>query len=110
MNTGFAGITSFREPFIGYGDVILRQGLVNLLDQYGEEGHPAGDMYYKRVKGAQLCAFQDKFSSYGGMNIPKGIPGVDAGDPLEFDDYRVVDRIPISEISANENCIQNPGY
>jgi len=46
-----------------------------------------------------------------GMDIPKGIPGVDAGSPLEFADYRVVERIPVSgEVESNENVIQNPGY
>lgn len=196
MNTSVAGMASFFPDLgRGYGDVILRQDLLNLLDQYGEEGHPAGEMYYVVEKGAQMCAFQDKYSSYRGeaywddikilriaemyfiaaeayaeldqlddavyylqelrnhrnighleidadtkedfidllltekrveffsemshrwfdlrrrgMDIPKGIPGVDSGEPLGFDDYRVVERIAISEISANENCIQNPGY
>ncbi len=46
-----------------------------------------------------------------GMDIPKGVPGVDAGELVEFSDYRVVERIPESdEIAVNENLIQNPGY
>ncbi len=197
MNTSVAGMASyFPEVGQGYGDVILRQDLVQLLDAYGAMGHPAGEMYYVREKGGQMCPFQDKYSSYRGeanwddikmirmpemyfiaaeayaeldqldnaidmlqilrdhrgmsdvpievdnkddfidllltdkrveyfsemshrwfdlrrrgMDIPKGIPGVDAGDPLDFEDYRVVERIPVSgEVESNENVIQNPGY
>lgn len=45
-----------------------------------------------------------------GMDITKGIEGVDQGSTLEFEDYKVVDRIPVSEIEANINCVQNPAY
>ncbi|MFP4448295.1 MAG: RagB/SusD family nutrient uptake outer membrane protein [Bacteroidales bacterium] len=45
-----------------------------------------------------------------GMDIPKGIDGVDAGSPLDFENYRVVEKIPEYELDANENCDQNPGY
>jgi hypothetical protein len=45
-----------------------------------------------------------------GMDIPKGIDNVDQGMPLDFEDYRLVGRIPNDEIEANTNCIQNPGY
>jgi len=196
MNESVAGMASyFPETGEGYGDVILRQDLVNLIDAYSAEGHPAGDMYYVKVKGGQLNAYQDKYSSYRGerywddikmirmaemyfiaaeayaeleelddakdmlqelrehrgighlsidadtkedfidlllkekrveffsemshrwfdlrrrgMDIPKGIEGVDAGSPLEFEDYRIVERIPTGETSSNENCVQNPGY
>ncbi len=196
MNESVAGMASyFPETGEGYGDVILRQDLINLLDDYGLDGHPAGQMYYQKIKGGQLCTYQDKYSSYRGerywddikvirmaemyfiaaeasaeldelddakaylqvlrnhrnighltidaatkeafidllltekrveffsemshrwfdlrrrgMDIPKGIAGVDAGTPLDFENYRVVERIPESELSANPNCKQNPGY
>ncbi len=196
MNESVAGMASyFPETGEGYGDVILRQDLLNLLDAYGLEGHPAGQMYYQKIKGGQLCSYQDKYSSYRGerywddikvirmaemyfiaaeasaeldelddakyylqelrnnrnighltidaatkeafidllltekrveffsemshrwfdlrrrgMGIRKGIDGVDAGTPLDFENYRVVERIPESEISSNPNCKQNPGY
>lgn len=200
MNTSVAGMASyFPDLGEGYGDVILRQDLVNLLDDYGAMGHPAGDMYYTDEKGGQVVRYQDKYSSYRGirywddikmirasemyfiaaeayaeldqlddakdmleelrnhrgmagvpvdadtkedfidllltekrveffsemshrwfdlrrrgMDIPKGIPGVDAGagdGPIVFEDYRIVERIPVSgEIESNENVIQNPGY
>ncbi|MFO7852580.1 MAG: RagB/SusD family nutrient uptake outer membrane protein [Bacteroidota bacterium] len=45
-----------------------------------------------------------------GMDIPKGIDGLDQGTTVDFEDYRIVERIPVSEIEANENCVQNPGY
>lgn len=49
-----------------------------------------------------------------GMDIPKGVPGEDSGaddGPIEYEDFRVVDRIPVtSEMAVNENMIQNPGY
>ncbi|MFO8234114.1 MAG: RagB/SusD family nutrient uptake outer membrane protein [Bacteroidales bacterium] len=45
-----------------------------------------------------------------GMDIPKGIDGVDAGSLLDFENYRVVEKVPESEIEANDNCKQNPGY
>ena len=203
MNTSVAGMASYeREGSEGYGDVILRRDLVNLLEEYGDWGHPGDEMHYFREKGGQDCWFQDKYSSYRGdawwddikvirmaemyliaaealyeagqetqaeeklmelrehrgmcdvsiqesidamddvddfidlvlterrvelfsemshrwfdlrrrgMDITKGVEGDDArgGDPLDFEDYRVVERIPISEVEANENCIQNPGY
>ncbi len=44
-----------------------------------------------------------------GMDIPKGTE-MDQGTPLVFEDYRIVERIPVSEIASNENMIQNPGY
>ena len=196
MNTSVAGMAIYcEETGEGYGDVILRQDLIQLLDSYGAEGHPAGDMYYEAVKGGQLCAFQKKYHSHRGyaywddikmmrtsemyfiaaeahaemgdlnqaeeflmtlrehrgmehvdinvdsaeefidvlftdkrveyfsemshrwfdlrrrgMDITKGVPDEDAGTPVDFDDYRVVERIPTAEISANENCVQNPGY
>ncbi len=46
-----------------------------------------------------------------GMDIPKGVPDVDEGEPLLYEDYRVVDRISRSgEAEVNPNLIQNPGY
>ena len=43
-----------------------------------------------------------------GIDITKGLPS--EGTTLPYSDYRVVARIPISEMSANPNIIQNPGY
>jgi hypothetical protein len=43
-----------------------------------------------------------------GLDIPKGLPG--EGTTLPYNDYRVVARIPLYEISANPNIDQNPGY
>lgn len=46
-----------------------------------------------------------------GMDIPKGVPGVDEGNLLENANYRVVDRITIGgEAEVNPNLKQNPGY
>ena len=195
MNTSVGGMaTYFPDDGIGYGDVILRQDLLNLLEEYRDMGDVRADMFYYSTKGGQDVAYQLKYNSYRGerywddikviraaemyfiaaeayvemeefddardlmnelrahrgspdivvadnkedfiefimtekrveffsemshrwfdlrrrgMDIPKGVEGVDQGTPLEFEDYRVVDRIPTSEISSNENMIQNPGY
>lgn len=46
-----------------------------------------------------------------GMDIPKGVPDIDVGEPLLYEDYRVVDRISRSgEAEVNPNFVQNPGY
>lgn len=203
MGTSVGGLAYFNfEEGRGYGDVILRQNLVNLLIDYdnkgdvrGKEGDAdGGGTYFYETKAGQTVPFQLKYAGYRdgrhwddikviriaemyliaaeayteleeyddartflnelrehrngpdvevndnkedfidlilterrveffsemshrwfdlrrrGMNIPKGIPGVDQGSPLNFEDYRVVDRIPPSEISVNVNIIQNPGY
>jgi len=45
-----------------------------------------------------------------GMDITKGCPDEDPGSKVDFDDYRIVGRLPHAELEANENAIQNPGY
>ncbi len=214
MNTCVAGMATYYDeevfedkgiemPHIqtdyeAYGDVILRQDLINLLREYENKGDVRGmenQTWYQRDKGGQMCAFQVKYHSHEGvpnwddyilirltemyfiaaeahaemgdipaakdllmtvrehrgigdeeieanntedfidllltekrveffsemshrwfdlrrrgMDIPKGVEDDDAGTPLDFEDYRVVERIPEAEISANENCVQNPGY
>jgi starch-binding outer membrane protein, SusD/RagB family len=43
-----------------------------------------------------------------GLDITKGL--VSEGTTLPYTDYRLVARIPVSEMSANSNMVQNPGY
>jgi starch-binding outer membrane protein, SusD/RagB family len=43
-----------------------------------------------------------------GLDITKGL--VSEGTTLPYTDYKVVARIPISEMNANPNMRQNPGY
>jgi uncharacterized protein (UPF0254 family) len=43
-----------------------------------------------------------------GADIAKGL--VSEGTTLPYSDYRVVARIPISEMNANPKMVQNPGY
>lgn len=43
-----------------------------------------------------------------GADITKGLAS--EGSTLPYNDYRIVARIPISEMNANPNMIQNPGY
>jgi hypothetical protein len=43
-----------------------------------------------------------------GKDITKGL--VSEGTTLPYTDYKVVARIPISEMNANSNLKQNPGY
>ena len=42
------------------------------------------------------------------VDITKGLAS--EGTTLPYTDYRVVARIPISEMNANPNMVQNPGY
>ncbi len=195
MNTSVQGL-AWYDPPVGYGDVILRQDLINLLDEYRTYGDVRPDMTYESNKEGEDVVYQNKFAGYRGerywddiriirtaemyliaaeayaeldrlddardiltefrehrmdpafaevtlatkediidlilterrveffsemshrwfdlrrrgMDIPKGVDGVDPGLPLSFEDYRVVGRIPNSEIEANENAVQNPGY
>ncbi len=180
----------------GYGDVILRHDLINLLEDYREKGDQRSEMFIYSNKAGQDVAYQTKYTgrhgSYyqddikmirlaemyliaaeayaemenfpqsrhfleelrkkrmneeyaeidlntkeelidlvlterrveffseqshrwfdlrrRGMDIPKGVEGIDSGTPLDFDDYRVVERIPNTEVEQNPNCLQNPGY
>ena len=43
-----------------------------------------------------------------GVDITKGLAS--EGSTLPYNDYKVVARIPISEMNANPNLVQNPGY
>lgn len=43
-----------------------------------------------------------------GLDITKGLAS--EGTTLPYSDYKVVARIPTSEMSANPNIVQNPGY
>jgi hypothetical protein len=43
-----------------------------------------------------------------GKDITKGL--VTEGTTLPYTDYRIVARIPISEMNANNKLVQNPGY
>ncbi len=70
MGSSITGMASYGRPEsgVGYGDAILRQDLVNQLDEYGALGHPAGEMYYEALKGGLQIFLQDKYSSYRGQN------------------------------------------
>ena len=178
----------------GYGDIILRRELTDLLEEYREKGDQRAEMFFYCNKDGEDVAYQSKYTgrhgSYyqddnkmiriaemyliaaeayaeignfeqaryylnelrnargsgdidiednkdefidlifterrvefysemshrwfdlrrRGKDIPKGCPDRDAGTPLDFEDHRVVDRIPDGEIEQNENCVQNPGY
>lgn len=193
-NTSVAGMATWVQE--GYGDVILRMDLRNLLEEYREKGDVRPIFVEDTVKGGQDVAYQMKYYHWQGIrfwdnikmirsaemwliaaeayaemddvptgvdyleelrahrmdqehvevnpankdelidmilrerrveffnemshrwfdlrrrgrDIPKGIPDVDSGDPLDFENYKVVDKIPEQEISSNDNCVQNPGY
>ncbi len=196
MNESIQGL-AWYDPPTGYGDLILRRDLINLLEEYRTKGDVRPEMTYEYTKVGEDVVFQDKFAGYAGphaywddypvirtaemyliaaeayaeldqltdarniltdfrehrmdqenaevtvdtkeelidlilterrveffcemshrwfdlrrrgMGIPKGCPDEDPGIPLEFDDYRIVGRIPNAEMEANENAIQNPGY
>ena len=191
--------TYFPEDALGYGDVILRQDLINLLEDYREKGDIRSELFYYSQKGEQHVAYQLKYNGYRGMrywdnykkmrvsemyliaaeayaemnelddardiltefrehrmdeefaevtlatkeeiidlvlterrveffsemshrwfdlrrrgmDIPKGVPDIDTyaeQGPIEFEDYRNVGNIPLSELDRNPNAIQNPGY
>ena len=188
---------AYYDPVGGgpyFGDIILRQDLINLLEDYRNMDDVRPEMTFNETKAGQNVVYQKKFASYRGvhwwdntklirmaemylisaegfaeleefdnardmlnelrahrgsgdvivddnkedfinlilnerrveffsemshrwfdlrrrgMDISKGVEGIDQGSPLVFEDYRVVERIPTSEISSNENMIQNPGY
>lgn len=190
--TGLAYYAPDEGPY--FGDIILRQDLIDLLEEYRDMGDVRSELFFYDTKAGLNVAYQKKFASHRGehywddikvirmaemymiaaegyveleefdhardvlnefrahrgsgdivvddnkgdfinlilnerrveffsemshrwfdlrrrgMDIPKGVEGIDQGSPLDFNDYRVVDRIPLAEISANPNCIQNPGY
>jgi starch-binding outer membrane protein, SusD/RagB family len=88
-NRRLPALSSGQLPDSGLLDLVLHERRIELLY---EHGHRWFDLRRR------------------GMDIPKGDPTYDPGSPLDFADYRVVERIPDAETAHNTNCVQNPGY
>ncbi len=66
MNTSVQGLAWTDGEGIGYGDVILRQDLIDLLDFYRTKGDVRPEMTFEFNKEGEDVVYQNKFAGYRG--------------------------------------------